>query len=69
MTVNRDLSYPRAVLTAVISDLTDHIEKEPHEANWIEFRSACELACKILEMYEAYDSVELVDLPAHMNGA
>lgn len=63
MSINRDLTYPKAVLETAISDLNGlRGEKATSQ------RAACELACKILEMYEGFDSVELVDLPPHVNG-
>ena len=63
MSVNRDLTYPRAVLETALSDLNG-IRGEKAQKQ----RAACELACKILEMYEGFDSVEMVAFPPHVNG-
>jgi len=63
MSVNRDLTYPRAVLETAITDLTG-LRSEKAQSQ----RAACELACKILEMYEGFDSVEMVAFPPHVNG-
>lgn len=67
---NRDLSYPRVVLNLVRNDIQRAIEKNPeYKEEGLSHIAACDLAGKILELYENYDAVEMVDHPPHLNSA
>jgi hypothetical protein len=56
MIVDRDLSYARAVLEAVMADLA----KDNTEESRRRFES-CELLCKISQLYEEFDSIEFTE--------
>jgi hypothetical protein len=56
MIVDRDLSYARAVLEAVMADLA----KDNTEESRRRFES-CELLCKISQLYEEFDAIEFTE--------
>jgi hypothetical protein len=56
MIVDRDLSYARAVLEAVMADLA----KDNTEESRRRFES-CELLCKISQLYEEFEAVEFTE--------
>lgn len=68
--MNRDLAYPRAMLGIMVQDLSRDILRVPNFKDEGQERiAACELAIKILELYENYDSIEFGEAAAAVNGA
>ena len=54
---NRDLAFPRSVLQFMIGQCGDEQK-----------RAGLELACKILDMYEQFDTIELCEMTEDADG-